>query len=108
MLIIRTFIALLLASPVWAVQYKESLERDGTVSVRTIIRVDDGAAIPIDAQNRDYQSFLKWQKDGNAITPTAPVVRVDPKAGDKAVLKDSKSTTDEKINALIKVLDLDK
>ena len=31
----------------------------------TIIRTTDGASIPIDSRNRDYQDYLEWVADGN-------------------------------------------
>lgn len=37
-----------------------------------MIRRSDGAIIPPDPANRDYQAFLEWQAAGNTPTP-APV-----------------------------------
>jgi hypothetical protein len=34
-----------------------------------IIRVADGAAIPIDSENADYAAYLKWLEDGNTPAP---------------------------------------
>ena len=31
----------------------------------TIIRTTDGASIPIDSRNRDYQAYLAWVAEGN-------------------------------------------
>jgi len=40
-----------------------------------IVRVEDGAAIPIDDENSDYQAFLAWSAAGNApSTPPPPTV----------------------------------
>ena len=32
--------------------------------MESIIRKEDGAMIPIDEANTDYQEFLKWKADG--------------------------------------------
>jgi hypothetical protein len=34
-----------------------------------IIRLLDGAYIPIDESNTDYQAYLKWLEEGNTPTP---------------------------------------
>jgi hypothetical protein len=36
----------------------------GTPS-RGVIRLEDGAAIPFDNGNTDYQAYLKWLEEGN-------------------------------------------
>lgn len=35
----------------------EVIEDEGRI---TIIRAADGVSIPVDPQNRDYQSYLEW------------------------------------------------
>jgi len=35
----------------------------------SIIRKEDGACIPIDEQNRDYQEYLAWVAKGNTADP---------------------------------------
>ena len=37
-----------------------------------IVRDVDGAFIPNDPANLDYQEFLRWKEDGGEPTPYAP------------------------------------
>jgi hypothetical protein len=46
--------------------YKEHKNIDGVVN--TVQRLSDGAFIPFDPDNTDYQAYLKWLSEGN--TPT--------------------------------------
>lgn len=39
-----------------------------------IIRTADGASIPSDPTNTDYQNYLQWAAAGNAADPAAPVM----------------------------------
>jgi hypothetical protein len=34
-----------------------------------IIRLEDGAGIPFDPDNTDYQAFLLWKSEGNEPLP---------------------------------------
>ncbi len=34
-----------------------------------LIRLSDGACIPFDPANTDYQAYLKWVEDGGVPTP---------------------------------------
>ena len=38
-----------------------------------VIRQEDGAAIPINPGNRDYQVYLEWVRDGGVALPADPV-----------------------------------
>lgn len=35
----------------------------------SIIRISDGACIPFDPDNTDYQAYLKWVEEGNTPLP---------------------------------------
>jgi hypothetical protein len=43
------------------------------MTMQTVLRMSDGAFIPFDPANRDYQEFLAWRAKGNEPDP-APVV----------------------------------
>ena len=43
--------------------YKKNLGAGSTQN--GIVRVSDGAFIPLDPANRDYQEYLKWVAEGN-------------------------------------------
>ena len=44
---------------------------DGTENPQpiTVKRLSDGAVIPFDPANTDYQAYLKWIEEGNVPTP---------------------------------------
>ena len=41
---------------------------DGTIA-NCITRIADGACIPFDPANVDYQAYLQWLSEGNTPTP---------------------------------------
>ena len=45
--------------------YKKTKERDESIIENVIQRKLDGAFIPFDLGNRDYQEYLEWVADGN-------------------------------------------
>jgi len=45
--------------------YKQLLNRDGTISTTSILRVADNAYIPFDPANVDFQQYQKWVSEGN-------------------------------------------
>ena len=38
-------------------------------SMQTVQRMSDGAFVPFDPANRDYQDYLAWLADGNEPDP---------------------------------------
>jgi hypothetical protein len=48
--------------------YKQAKYVDGTLSTSAVLR-SDGASIPFDPANTDYQAYLKWLEEGNVPLP---------------------------------------
>ena len=49
--------------------YKQLLPNPFTQVVESVMRVADGATIPFDLANTDYQAYLKWLAEGNTPLP---------------------------------------
>ena len=45
--------------------YKKSKDSEGNVRTDQIRRISDGAWIPFDPDNMDYQAYLAWVAEGN-------------------------------------------
>jgi hypothetical protein len=49
--------------------YKKSQIMFGQTELTSVIRTTDGACIPFDPANTDYQEYLKWLAEGNEPEP---------------------------------------
>ena len=49
--------------------YKKYFGSYGQICENAIIRLSDGACIPFDEANTDYQEFVQWCEQGNTPLP---------------------------------------
>jgi hypothetical protein len=49
--------------------YKLTKNIDGIISTTQVQRISDGAFIPFDPANTDYQEYLEWVAEGNEPEP---------------------------------------
>jgi hypothetical protein len=49
--------------------YKLTTVLYGQTQPSSVIRTTDGACLPFDPANTDYQAYLKWLEEGNTPLP---------------------------------------
>jgi hypothetical protein len=49
--------------------YKTSQLTFGQIEPSSVIRISDGACIPFDPANTDYQAYLKYIEQGGLVLP---------------------------------------
>jgi len=49
--------------------YKLTIPVPPLTQSTTVLRIEDGARIPFDPANTDYQAYLQWLADGNTPEP---------------------------------------
>jgi hypothetical protein len=50
----------------------------GEIATHCIRRLPDGAIVPCDPMNSDYQAYLAWRKEGNEPLPPEPLEEPQP------------------------------
>ena len=54
--------------------YKLTIPVPPLAESTTVLRVSDGARVPFDPANTDYQAYVKWLAEGNTPEPAdAPI-----------------------------------
>lgn len=49
--------------------YKKYRDTQGQVLENMIYNIETNSFIPFDPANTDYQAYLKWVEEGNAVLP---------------------------------------
>ena len=105
----KLLLMLFLCVPAYAEQYRQVFDLNSQVSTTSVQRVSDGAVIPLVVGNRDFKDYQDWIKLGNTLLPATPLTAPDPlKAQAKIDLNTKTKTDTQRIDAIIKYLDLDK
>jgi hypothetical protein len=92
------------SSIAWA-DYRQVLGKDGNPRFDIIQRIEDTAFIPNDPKNRDWREYQDWLTKGNLLKSAIVPTITDP-SKDLTDAKDTKKLTDQRLDALIKVLGL--